>query len=86
MTILIKFDSVEVIRWKINHARRGVQAQQAYDDFLRGLEVAGMQVKKHGHAHTNTHMPVVRLASFSAVLGTAPPFLHGTRRCCHIPS
>jgi hypothetical protein len=30
-------------RWKAPNAERGKDAQQAYDDFLRGLEVAGMQ-------------------------------------------
>jgi hypothetical protein len=30
-------------RWKAPSAKRGKDAQQAYEDFLRGLEVAGMQ-------------------------------------------
>jgi hypothetical protein len=30
-------------RWKARHPKRGTNAQRAYDDFLRGLEVAGMQ-------------------------------------------
>lgn len=30
-------------KWRIRDAERGKDAQQAYDDFLRGLEVAGCQ-------------------------------------------
>jgi len=36
-------------RWSIEHGRRIPKAQQAYDDFLRGLEIVGAQVNIRVH-------------------------------------
>jgi hypothetical protein len=43
-------------RWKAPNAKRGKDAQQAYEDFLRGLEVAGMQETLDTTASTITPM------------------------------
>jgi hypothetical protein len=43
-------------RWKAPSAKRGKDAQQAYEDFLRGLEVAGMQETLDTTASTITPM------------------------------
>jgi hypothetical protein len=47
-----------VSKWQMEKAPRNSRAQQAYDDFLRGLEVAGMQEHVPGDgSHTGKDIP-----------------------------